>query len=173
MENKLLHDNGLACKVSVDGTYFRIPTTEPYNCSYYSHKFTKPGVRYEAGIGIQTDFIVWVHGPSKYGFPDILIFCSAIKGKLLKAKEQAEVDDGYAGELAVADLPKEMLCGSPRQRKRKGIVWSRHETCNKRFKQFGALKQAFRHTISRYKDVPTTISVITQITIFLSTLNSR
>jgi len=30
----------------------------------------------------------------------------AIKGNLLKAMEQAEVDDGYAGELAVANLPK-------------------------------------------------------------------
>jgi len=122
-------------------------------------------VRYEVGIGIQTGFIVWIHGPFKCGFPDILIFRSAIKGKLLKAKERAEVDDGYAGEPAVADLPKEMLCGSPRQRKRKGIVRSRHETCNKRFKQFGALKQVFRHDIKRHKDVFTAIAVITQITI--------
>jgi len=66
----------------------------------------------------------------------------------LKAKEQVDVDDG-----------------SPRQRKRKGIVRSRHETCNKWFKQFGALKQVFRHSIKRHKDVFTAIAMIMQITI--------
>ena len=162
-ENRLLQDNGSVCKVSVDGTDFQIPTTEPYDKSWFSHKFRKPGVRYEVGIGIQTGYIVWIHGPFKAGYTDIQIFRSKIKVKLLKAGERAEADDGYAGEPAACDLPKEMLCGSPAQRKRKAVVRSRHETCNKRFKQFQILKQVFRNDIGRHKDVFTAIAVITQI----------
>jgi len=49
----------------VDGKDFQIPTTEPYDKSWFLHKFQKPDVRYEVGIGIQTGYIVWVHGPAQ------------------------------------------------------------------------------------------------------------
>jgi len=149
----------------VDGTDFQIPTTEPYDKSWFLHKFQKPGVRYEVGIGIQTGYIVWIHGPFKACFTDIKIFRSKMKGKLIKAGKRAEADDGYAGEPGACDLPKEMLCGSPAQMKQKAFVRSRHETCNKRFKQFQILKQVFRHEIRRHKGVFTAIAVITQISI--------
>jgi len=117
------------------------------------------------GIGIQTGYIVWIHGPFKAGFTDIQIFRSKIKVKLLKAGERAKADDGYAGEPAACDLPQRMLCSSPAQRKQRDVARSHHETYNKRFKQFQVLKQVFRNDFSRHKDVFTAIAVVTQISI--------
>lgn len=164
-EDRRVRDNGSICKVSVDGTDFQIPTTLPYDRSWFSHKFRKPGVRYEVGIAIQTGWIVWIHGPFKAGVPDINIFRSKILKKLKEANERAETDDGYAGEPSACDLPKEMLMGSPGQYKRKALVRSRHETCNKRFKQFGCLKSVFRHDLRHHKNVFTAIAVLTQLSI--------
>ena len=42
-------------------------------------------------------------------------------------------------------------------------VQNRHETVNKRFKQFGIFKQSYRHDIGNHGDVFRSIAVILQI----------
>ena len=45
------------------------------------------------------------------------------------------------------------------------LVHRRHETINKRFKQFGALKQVFRHDIGLHGKVFRSVAAITQLSI--------
>jgi hypothetical protein len=91
-------DNGSVCKVSVDGTDFRIETPKGQSRKYYSHKFKKSGLRYEIAISIQAGDIVWVNGPFPCGeWPDIKIFRKDLKG-MLQFGEAVEADDGYRGE---------------------------------------------------------------------------
>ena len=70
-----MNDNGSRCKITVDGTDFRIREPHPFNKErWFSKKFKGPGVRYEVGICIQTGWIVWLNGPFPCGeFPDLKI----------------------------------------------------------------------------------------------------
>ena len=45
--------------MSVDGTDCPI---EKKGKRWYSHKFKKPGVQYEVGVGIKSGDIVWING---------------------------------------------------------------------------------------------------------------
>ena len=45
----------------------------------------------------------------------------------------------------------------------KRTVLARHETVNRRFKQFGALKQVFRHNVGVHRVVFESVVVITQL----------
>ena len=132
--------------------------------SWYSHKLKKPSVRYELGVSIQSGDIVWVSGPWRAGsYPDISIFrLSGLKEKLLETNERAEADLGYRGEPSVIDLPDEgpshMIWAKKRAR-------MRHETCNKHFKNWGCLKQNFRHGTALHRDCMYAVTVLTQLTI--------
>lgn len=160
-------DNGSICKISVDGTDFRISNQKPFWKGWFSFKFKKAGLRYEVAISIQSGEIVWIYGPFPAGrFHDITIFRRALKQMLLAAGERAEADDGYRGEPLCIDLPQEGCFRRGRaQQKLKQRVRSRHETVNARFKNFGCLEQRFRHNIRQHKDCFQAIAVATQLTI--------
>ena len=129
-KNHLLKDNGSICKVTVDGTDFQVQRFLPYDKDWNSHKFAKKqGVQYEVAISIQAG-------------NDISIFRSGLKS-MLKNGERVEADKGYIGEPYYVDLPDKMSGRDSGQHKRKYTVRSRHETCNKRFKQFNCLKNFF------------------------------
>ena len=136
----------------MDGTDFRIQQVQPFWKGWYSHKFHGPGVRYEIGIGIQTGDIVWVNGPFPCGaFADITIFREKLKAVLESVGERAEADGGYDGEPMLIDLPTEGCFSGKRQKYIKQRVRSRHETLNRRFKQFFCLQRCFRHNIKMHK----------------------
>ena len=81
------YENGSTCKVSIDGTDFRIQQLKPFNKIWYSDKFNSPGVQYEVAISIQDGDIVWVNGPFACGlWPDIKIFWQNLKHALLPAE---------------------------------------------------------------------------------------
>ena len=164
-ENWLRFDNGSICKISVDGTDFRIANQRPFWKGWYSFKFKRAGLRYEIAIAIQSGDIVWIHGPFPAGkFPDIKIFRWGLKAMLLAEGEQAEADDGYKGEAQCIDLPAEgCFAGGQRQRKMKQRVRSRHETANGKFKNFGCLDQQFRHPLRKHKLCVNAVVTITQI----------
>jgi hypothetical protein len=164
-ENRLKNDNGSLCKVSVDGTDFLVSRSNKKK--YWSHKFKASGLRYEVGIAIQTGHIVWVNGPFPCGeYPDIKIFRSHLKQKLEYCREKVEADDGYRGEDDYIELPNNHGGGGKRQIKAKTIVRTRHETCNKRFKQWGVLLQRFRHGDDKFHGaIFKAIATITQMSI--------
>ncbi len=108
----LKKDNGSACKISVDGTDFRIQDIKPFWKGWFSHKFKGAGLRYEVAVSIQCGDIVWINGPFPAGaWPDLNVFRHSLKAKLIRAGERCEADDGYKGEPGTVDLPKQMAFG--------------------------------------------------------------
>ena len=107
---------------------------------------------------------MWLSGPWRAGsYPDITIFQeSGLKQKLLAAGEQAEADLGYRGEMETIDLPDEgphhMILAKKRAR-------MRHETCNKRFKNWACMQTNFRHGVDVHRDCMYAIAVLTQLAI--------
>jgi hypothetical protein len=157
-DNRFLGDVGNLCLVSVDGTDFRIFNIKPFWTGWFSHKFKGPGLRYEVALNIMTGDIVWINGPFPCGrYPDITIFRSALMHEL-QPGEKVEADLGYRGERTKVRLP---VPGDDIQQR----VRSRHETVNRRFKQFICLNRVFRHDLGKHGSVFGAIAVITQLEI--------
>ena len=150
--------------MSVDGTDYRINKPKPFSKKWFSHKFKGAGLRYEVAVAIQSGHIVWTNGPFPAGTPDLKIFRQDFK-KVLKNGERVEADKGYRGEPTNIDLPQENTGGCTTQMLVKKRVRARHETVNARFKEWGVLKNRFRHKISRHHSVFRAIVVITQLKI--------
>ena len=147
--------------VSVDGTDFEINEPSPFSPGWFSHKFKGPGLRYEVALSIASGDIVHVNGPFPCGnYPDITIFRSKLK-EMLRNGEMVEADNGYRGEHDC--IRTSVDYATRRERKRKEKVRARHETVNARFKQFGALKQVFRHNVCVHRVVFECVVVVTQM----------
>ena len=153
-------------KVTVDGTDFRVPLyggQKNYK-KYKSHKFQAPGLRYEVGIGIQAGDIVHILGPFPAGkWNDIAIFRKGMKKKLELGLEVVEADKGYRGEPFFVELPEMDGGAGKRQIKAKSRARGRHETCNKRFKQWKSLSDRFRHSEEQHGFVFKAIATLEQI----------
>lgn len=151
------------CMVTVDGTDFSIQEPSPFSPGWYSHKFKGPGVRYEVAVSINGGDIVHTNGPFPAGtWPDISIFRARLLHKLENG-EMVEADRGYRGEPTKIRLPVDYVTES--QKKKKSKARARHETVNRRFKQFGALGTRFRHDVSLHKTVFESVVVLTQLEI--------
>lgn len=153
---------------TVDGTDFRIQEPSPFSPSWYSHKFQGPGVRYEVAISINGGDIVWTNGPFPCGSnPDITIFRKGLI-HMLEGGEMVEADRGYRGEPGRIRTPVDYA--TPLEKQQKNLARARHETVNRRFKQFGILSTRFRHYVSNddlslHKTVFESVVVITQLDI--------
>lgn len=109
-------------------------------------KFHGSGVRYEIALCIQTGLIVWTNGPYPCGkWSDISIFRHKLKKKLGRY-EYAEADKGYRGDRQIAS-PDEF--DTNEENVLKFDVRARHETVNRRMKDFAVLRERFRHHISK------------------------
>jgi hypothetical protein len=85
----------------------------------------------------------------------------------LEPFERVEADDGYSGE----DPGKIKSAGSalhnPTEHRKleRQRVRSRHETVNKRFKQFKCIQSRFRHNVKHHGDCFYAVAVLTQLMI--------
>jgi len=155
-------DKGNDCLITNDGTDFRVAE---HGKIWYSFKYKKSGVRYEVGLCIFTGEIVWISGPYECGkWNDISIFRNALMSELSPA-ERVEADDGYIGEH-----PRHIKCPKGFANQEQTLfmqqrVRNRQETVNKRFKNWGILKEVYRHAIPKHGDVFRAIVVITQLSI--------
>ncbi len=151
--------NGSICYLTVDGTDFRIPEPTPFWSGWYSHKFKGPGLRYEVGICIQTGWICWIFGPFACGkWSDLKIFRVGLKTKLIP-RERVEANGGYRGDICVSD-PDDSA--NMRESWMKSAARARHETVNRRFKQFECMK-SFRHDKNLHVHFFDAVATITQI----------
>jgi hypothetical protein len=117
-------------------------------------------LRYEVAICIQTGDIVWIYGPFPCGkWPDIKIFRWNLK-LCLAPVEMVEADRGYKGNPSVHNSDNVV---SRTDAKAKKLALARHETVNHRLKQWGCLRQTFRHDCHKHKDVFAGVAVITQL----------
>lgn len=126
--------------MSIDGTDCKIREPIPFNRKWYSHKFSSAGLRYEIGISIEQGHIVWVYGPFPCGdWPDVKIFRHRLKG-LLHYGEQVVSDKGYPDQCCVSNSTSNQILFSR--------IRARHETVNRRFKEFRVIGSVFRNDLS-------------------------
>lgn len=122
-------------------------------------------LRYEIGVSILGGDLVWVNGPYEAGrWNDILIFRNALIYEL-EDGERVESDDGLRGaspeySKCPASIGNIVEMASMQQR-----VRSRHETINKRFKQWALLKQIYKGKIENHGSFARVVCIITQLCI--------
>jgi hypothetical protein len=163
-ENRFKGDRGADCLVTVDGTDCRIPE---YGSTFYSFKFRKSALRYEVALCIQTGDIVWINGPYEAGlWNDIKIFRDGLLA-MLSPNKRVEADDGYVGEAPCYVKCPKSFTNPPETEAMQQRIRNRQETVNARFKQWGVLKQVFRHkdNIGSHGDCFAAVVVITQASI--------
>lgn len=146
------------CFCSLDGVDFKILEQTPFNRRWFSHKFRGPGLRYEIALCIRTGHIVWKYGGYPCGeYPD------------LKLAREAYVFTVLPGELTMADKGYRdqtlfLLPTAANGRKHKQIM-ARHETVNKRIRQFKILKDTFRNSIKKHPMIFHAVVNLTQLLI--------
>ena len=112
---------------------------------------------------IKTGEIVYLEGPFPPGeCPDIscvrFLFC-----EMLEDGERAEADDGFAGEAPKHFKTPNMFTAQPEAAAMHQRVRSRHETVNKRFKQWGCMRQLFHHGVLEHSAAFRAVAVLTQL----------
>lgn len=142
----------------MDGVDFRIKEPYPFDPKWYSHKFHGPGMRYEIGLNIRTGGIVWSHGGYPCGlYPD------------LKLAREAYTLSVNPGEKTVADSiysdPVYFIRKTSLNIKLHDRIMARHETVNKRMKQFKILKNPFRNALEKHPIVFLAVANLTQLMI--------
>lgn len=159
--------------ITVDGTHCPIqePTHPAFseNTKFYSHKFHSAALDYEIAISIFTQQVVWVHGPFPAGDNDISIFRNKLKEKMIWARDNLTTntvcrgigDKGYRGERGLLSTPSSHDSQVLRDFKVRAL--SRHETFNKRLKNFDCLDERFRHSIAKHKQCFEAVAIICQL----------
>ena len=105
-----------------------------------------------------------MNGPFKPGkWNDMKIFRSRLHKKLILEGngEKIEADMGYRGEFRTVRHPRDYISLSDKKAKKK--VRARHETINRRFKQFTCIRDTWRHDISKHKYAFMAVVVLTQL----------
>ena len=148
--------------MTVDGTDFETIEYSPFNPARRSHKINRPGLRYEVAISIATCYIVHINGPFLCGeWPDIRIARSFLHTRLAH-DEYYLADAGYRCDygpaITIDKLPEN------RHHEHKTLM-ARHETINRRFKEFAILGGRYRHEERKHGDVFRCIAVLVQIDI--------
>jgi hypothetical protein len=147
----------------VDGTDCQVPYC---GRKFHSHKFKfGSALRYEVAVAIVSGELVWINGPYEPGiWNDLAIFRNALLTELEEG-ERVEADDGYRG-----DSPRYVKCPASignheEMNTSAAFVRRRHETINKRFKQWGILKQVYRGDLSKHGTAFRVCAIITQLAI--------
>ena len=147
----------------MDGTDFAINEPQPFDRMWYSHKFKGAGVRYELAICLQTGDLVWCNGPYPCGsYPDRKIARDEGLDDSLDPGEMYVADGGYRDGFVRAETPNGL---NDEDQWMKSIARARHETLNSRFKQYGALRQKYRHGVDKHCFVFSSLANIIQIEI--------
>ena len=114
----------------------------PFNKKWYSHKFHGPGVRYEVGVGVYNGYVVWVNGPFPAGeWTDAMIVRDSFLGHLC-ADEVFIADGGYKG-VEYCIMPGGWGHVINKQISK---IRARHETVNRKFKEYKVIGDRSRHT---------------------------
>lgn len=156
------------CKVTVDGTDFRILEPTPFNKVWFSHKrkIKGPALRYEIAISIATGDIVWYNGPFPPGkCNDHTIFTFKLRN-LLGLGEKIVADKGYKGDTKVVT---ELEARDEQHKRVMAVLRARHEGVNGFLKHWGVLDQVFRHDLYDHHLVFRACLVATQISFDLGT----
>jgi hypothetical protein len=151
------------CLASVDGTDFQIPFN---GRKFHSHKYKfGSALRYEVAVCIRTGDLVWINGPYEPGvWNDLQTFRNALLSELGNG-ERVEADDGYRGESPVFIKCPTSIGNHEACEQQAAYVRRRQETINRRFKQWGILKQVYRGDVSKHGQAFRVAAIMTQIAI--------
>lgn len=154
--------------VGVDGTdcktHERQHPTFPVDPKQMSHKFKHAGLKYEIGVAIFENKIVWVNGPFPGGRHDMTIFREhGLKDRMPEGK-MAVLDRGYRtsrkDEVGMVATPQ--LGDDPETHKFMSRVRMRTETVMGRLKQFKCLSETWRHGEQKHEWAFKACAVIVQ-----------
>lgn len=167
--NTLDDPNGAVFCISVDGTDCktwerRNHPTLPYDPATYSQKFRHGGLKYEIGVAIFEDKIVWVSDVSDAGRNDITIFREDGLLQRIPPGKMAVADRGYETSIA-AEMDKIAYKrdDDPIALKQfKARVMTRHETVNGRIKNFAVTAGTFRHGKDKHQSAFKAVCVLVQ-----------
>ena len=149
---------------TVDGVHCSIEEPKhpvyPKNPQMYSHKSQSAGLCYEIAISLWEDQVVWINGPFEASKHDATIF-----------REEGLMDKVPDGKLVIADRVYRKLANkvsisrsqdTEAVRRLKGRAKARQESFNSRIKNFGCLRQNFRHKTDKHKTCFEAVCVICQ-----------
>lgn len=144
--------------VTIDDT--DMPAEIGFNKEFFGVKFNHSGLKYEVGVCIATGYIVWINGPFRCGQNDVNITRTALLGAL-DYGESAVADSGYVGEPHHIRTPQ---VGTEDEQAMQDKARARHETVNKRLKDFKVLgPNRFRHDPIFHSSCFRAVAVITQL----------
>ena len=128
----------------------------------FSHKFKHAGLRYEIAISVKTGWIVHVNGPFKCGeWSDLKIARTLLHKRLCKG-EYYFADNGYRDVCGPAVLKEDLNQDEMGPYMR---IRMRHETINKRFKEWGIFRQRYHHSELCHGSVFKALAVLIQLDI--------
>lgn len=155
------------CFMSLDGTDCPIEEPHPFSPRWFSHKFNGAGLRYEVGVSINHEDIVWINGPFPCGeFNDLSIAREELIYRL-DADEMVIADKGYHDDRFFINP-----LGYPQSAVAQKQIMAKHENVNKRLKEFEVLKAKFRHNIiEMHQRCFYAVATITQLKIQESKVN--
>ena len=108
---------------------------------------------------------VWISGPCEPGlWNDASTFRNGLMHELEEG-ERVEADDGYKGEAPRHVKTPNSIAQREDTAAMQSLVRRRQETINKRFKQFGILKQVHRHDIRDHGKSFRAVAVIAQLSV--------
>jgi len=152
--------------VVIDGTDFII--SKRFDTRFYGYKFRGPGLRYEIGTCIRTGYLVWINGPFPPGMYNDLAIAQLGIVHYLEDGERLEADDGYEGIAPrFAKVPGNITRDETKLEVQ-NRVRRRHEQMNSRLKNWGCLRQRFRHLqLENHSSCVRAIAVILQVSLEL------
>ena len=106
---------------------------------------------------------MWINGPFACGkYNDCSIFLKGMAARLGR-NERVEVNDGYNGASPkYTKVPGS--CTARKERKEiQSTVRARHETFNKRLKQWGSMRNVWHHGPTKHATAVRAVAVINQI----------
>jgi hypothetical protein len=142
--------------ISVDTADFKTWEVQhqsfPVDRSYCSRKHKHAGLKYEIGVSVFHDQIVWATGPFKPTKSDITIWREGENGEALKTKTPAGkfniTDLGYRtqkGKREMAMIAHPITKDQLELKKFKSLARCRHEGVNGRMKKFKSMFDEFTH----------------------------
>ena len=110
---------------------------------------------------------MWISGPFLPGlWTDSMIFGHGMIKNLDKG-ERVEADSGYSAHDPKYARTPNSIWNKNKKKELRNRVRGRHETVNRRFKQFGALHHKFHHDWKLHSSVFRAVAVITQISLIM------
>lgn len=122
-------------------------------------------MRYEVGLNIQTAEIVWTNGPFPCGaWPDLRIARNEVIFHIGE-NERILADGGYNDGGEFFETPTGINNDDQRM---KQLARARHETINRRLKQWNILGRVFRHGVEKHSIIFLAVVHITHMLMAMS-----